>query len=112
MIIDIQARNFSLTKALRSYAERRLNLALNSGKAHIHRVVIRLSDINGPRGGADKKCHLEIMLGGLPSVVIEDTEIDLYEAIDRATERAGNTMERRLGKQQTLLRHNRKIYAA
>jgi ribosome-associated translation inhibitor RaiA len=73
-------------------------LALNSGKNHIHRIIIRLSDINGPRGGADKKCHLHIMLGGLPSVVIEDTEIDLYEAIDRATERTGNTMERRLGR--------------
>ena len=112
MIIDIQARNFSLTKALCSYAERRLNLALNSGKATVHRVVIRLSDINGPRAGADKKCHLQIMLGGLPSVVIEDTEIDLYEAIDRATERAGNTMERRIGRQQTLSRHSRKLSAA
>ena len=107
MQIDIQARNFTLTKALRSYAERRLHFALNIGKDHIQRVVIRLSDINGPRGGADKRCHLQIMLGGLPCVVIEDTEIDLYEAIDRATERAGNTVVRKLGRQQTLFRQGR-----
>ncbi|MCK5433373.1 MAG: HPF/RaiA family ribosome-associated protein, partial [Gammaproteobacteria bacterium] len=104
MIIDIQARNFSLTKALRSYAERRLNLALNSGKDHIHRVVIRLSDINGPRGGVDKKCHLQIQLTGLPDVVVEDTELDMYTSIDRACDRVSRTVVRKLGRQQTLLR--------
>ena len=107
MQIDIQARNFSLTDALRSYAERRLSFALNSGKDHIQRVVIRLSDINGPRGGADKRCHLQVVLAGLSGVVIEDTEVDLYDAIDRATERAGNTVVRKIKRQQTLLKQSR-----
>ena len=107
MQIDIQARNFSLTDALRSHTERRLRFVLNSGKDHIQRVVIRLSDINGPRGGADKRCHLQVVLSGLPCVVIEDTEIDLYDAIDRATERAGNTVVRKIERQQTLLKQGR-----
>ena len=87
MRIEFQARNFSLTDALRSHAERRLRFALICCDDHIRRVVIRLSDINGPRGGADKRCHLQVMLAGLPAVVVEDIEADLYVAIDRATER-------------------------
>ena len=100
MQINIQARNFSLTDALRSHAERRLRFALTCCDDHIQRVVMRLSDINGPRGGADKRCHLQVVLSGLPDVVIEDTEADLYVAIDRATDRAGRTVGRRLARQR------------
>jgi len=104
MQINIQARNFSLTDALRSHAERRLRFALTCCDDHIQRVVMRLSDINGPRGGADKRCHLQVVLAGLPDVVIEDTEADLYVAIDRATDRAGRTVERRLARQRDRVR--------
>jgi len=104
MQIDIQARQFSLTNALRSHAERRLRFALTCCDNHIQRVVMRLSDINGPRGGADKRCHLQVVLAGLPDVVIEDTEADLYVAIDRAADRAGRTVGRRLARQRDTAR--------
>lgn len=100
MQIDIQARNFSLTGALRSHVERRLRFALTCFDDHIQRVVIRLSDINGPRGGADKRCHLQVVLDGLSDVVVEDIETNLYIAIDRATDRAGRTVGRRLARQR------------
>ena len=102
MQIDIQARDFSLTDALRNHAERRLRFALSCCDDHIQRIVMRLSDINGPRGGADKRCHLQVVLKGLPDVVIEDTQADLYVAIDRATDRAGRTLVRKIDRQQTL----------
>ncbi len=88
MQIDIQAHNFPLTDALRGHVERRLGFALSARDDHIQRMMIRLSDINGPRGGADKRCHVQVVLANLPAVVIEDTEADLYAAIDRASDRA------------------------
>ena len=109
MQIDIQARNFSLTEALRSYTERRLRLALTCCGRHIQRLVVRLSDINGPRGGADKRCHLQVVLAGRPDVVIEDTEADLYAAIDRASDRAGRTVVRRIQRQLRLQKRPRPI---
>jgi hypothetical protein len=39
---------------------------------------------------------VEVTLGGLPPVVIEDIQPDLQTAIDRATGRAGRTVARRL----------------
>ena len=107
MQIDIQARDFSLTDALRSHAEQRLRSTLTCCDDHIQRIVMRLSDINGPRGGTDKRCHLQVVLAGLPDVVIEDIEADLYVAIDRATARAGRTLVRKIDRQQSLLRQGR-----
>lgn len=104
MQIEIQSRNFPLTNALRSHAERRLRFALTSCNDQIQWIVMRLSDINGPRGGFDKRCHLQVVLSGLPDVVIEDTEADLYVAIDRAADRAGRTLIRRIDRQKTLLK--------
>ncbi len=98
MQVDIQSRNFTLTDGLRDYLTKRLAYGLTAGDAAIGRVMVRLSDVNGPRGGEDKRCHIEVRLRGIPDVVIEDTQTDLYVAIDRATERAGRALMRRLGR--------------
>ena len=100
MQMDIQCRGFDLTNSLRDYAFKRLAYNLNCGDGYIGRVIVRLSDINGPRGGKDKRCLLEVRLKGQPEMVIEDTEVDLYMAIDRAAERAGRTLARRLDRQR------------
>ena len=107
MQIDIQAHHFPLTDALRSHAERRLYFALTRHDDHIQRVVMRLSDINGPRGGEDKCCDLQVILSGLPDVVIHAIETDLYVAMDRATERAGRTLVRKIERRRSLLRQDR-----
>ena len=99
MQINIHPRSFPLTTALRSHVERRLGFALSARDDYILRIAVRLSDINGPRGGADKCCHIQVVLPHLPDVVIEDTETDLYTAINRAADRAGRTVWRRLARQ-------------
>lgn len=98
MQIDIQTRNFPLSDARRSHIKRRLDSTLSTREFHIHRVLVRLADVNGPRGGADKCCHIQVVLTNLPDVVIKDTEVDLYAAIDRAVDRAGRTTGRRLAR--------------
>ncbi len=100
MHIDIQARNFPMTDALYRYIERRLGFVLSARDEHIQRILVRLSDINGPRGGADKCCHIQVVLSHAPDVIIKDTESDLYVAIDRASDRAGRTVGRRLSRQR------------
>ena len=96
MQIDVQALGFELTSALRAHTKRRLHFALGRSDAQVSRLWVGLSDQNGPRGGEDKRCHVRIALTNAPEVVIEDTEADLYVAIDRAADRAGRTVARRL----------------
>jgi len=104
MRIEIQARNFSTTQAMRAYIERRVGFALGTCYRHVMRILVRLSDINGPRGGNDKRCHLEVILPGQAPVVVEDTEADLYVAINRATSRARSAVMRRLGRRRNIKR--------
>jgi ribosomal subunit interface protein len=100
MMLEVQARDFTMTQAIHNFIERRLRFVSNTGYAHSERVRIRLSDINGPRGGCDKRCHLQVMLPGRTPVVIEDTQTNMYVAIDRAFERARRTLTRRLNRQR------------
>ncbi|KKM61933.1 hypothetical protein LCGC14_1526760 [marine sediment metagenome] len=109
MQIDIQARSFKLTRSLRKYAEGKLKASLSSCQDRLRRVVIRLSDINGPRGGADKLCHIQVVLPGMPDVIIEDTENDMYAAINKATDRANTVVNRKLSKKKLQARHSQPL---
>lgn len=96
MRIDIQANDFELTDALREHTERRLQFALSWAGNDVRKIVVRLSDINGPRGGKDKRCAIQIPMPRAQDVLIEDTESDMYVAIDRAVDRAERTLARKL----------------
>ncbi len=96
MRIDIQTNGFELTDGLREHTERRLQYALSWASDDLRKVVVRLSDINGPRGGNDKRCHIQIPFSSGSDVVIEDTESDLYVAIDRAADRTERAVARRM----------------
>lgn len=100
MQIVIQARGFDLSAGLREHVERRLHFALDWAQYHVSRVVVSLSDINGPRGGEDKRCRIRVAMVGAPELAIDDTERDLYVAIDRAVDRVGRTLSRRLARQR------------
>ncbi|MDP3440353.1 MAG: ribosome-associated translation inhibitor RaiA [Azonexus sp.] len=100
MQIVIQARGFELSGGLRQHIERRLRFALDWAQHHVRNVSVRLSDLNGPRGGKDKRCHIQITATGGSNLVIEDTRTDLYAAIDQATDRAGRTLARRVERQR------------
>lgn len=96
MRLTIQATGFQLTQALRTHTELRVATALGWATEHIRRLHVFLSDINGPRGGVDKRCRLQVVLGSGREVIIEDLEADLYVAINRATDRADRAVVRQI----------------
>jgi len=98
----IASDNFSLSASLKNHIERRLRFALSLGEQHISRINVRLSDINGPRGGVDKCCQLQVVVKGMSDVIVKDIEADMYAAIDRAANRAGRTIIRRISKRRCL----------
>ena len=99
MQTDIQARGFSLTETLENHALNRLGFTFLHASSRVKRVRVRLSDLNGPRGGVDKCCLVEVRLEGLPVVIVKDVQSDMYTAIDRAVGRAARTVKRRLAQQ-------------
>ncbi|WP_309674936.1 ribosome hibernation-promoting factor, HPF/YfiA family [Pseudomonas sp.] len=93
MQIDIQTRGITLTEELRAHVVRRLQFALSRFQNQTLLITVCLSDVSGNRG-EDHRCYLKIRAEGCPDVSIEDTEADLYVAINRAVERAGRMLER------------------
>ncbi len=100
MQLDIRAQGFTLTDALREHTEKRLRFGLDWARHDVSKVILRFTDVNGPRGGNDKRCQLRIPMARMREVVIEDTAADMYVAIDRAIDRAGRTLARRLSRQR------------
>ena len=105
MQTDIHVRGFSLTDALEHHIQNRLGFTFSHASSRVRRVFVRLSDLNGPRGGIDKRCLVEVRLDGLPAVVVEDVQSDMYTAIYRAIGRASRTVMRRLSQHNTRQRH-------
>jgi len=96
MNIAIQSNGLVLTEALRAHVHRRLQSAL--GWALTRRLAVWLSDINGPRGGRDKRCKIQISLDHGKTIIIENTEEDLLAAIDLAADRADRALARQLAR--------------
>ena len=104
MRIDIRGSGFRVTAPLLEHTERRLRFALTRSSDRIKRVVVRFGDINGPRGGEDKFCRIQVHFEHAPPVLIEDAGADLYAVIDRAAERAGRNAAKRVGRLQESVR--------
>ncbi len=92
MTIKLHAVGFRMTDGL---AERVLR-AFHRLDTHFPPIDlrVRLSDINGPHGGDDKRCLVEIQMPRLKPIVLDETNADMYAAIDRAADRAFQTVSR------------------
>lgn len=97
MRLDIRGRHLTLTPALLDRVTRRLRFALGRFDRSVGRVAVRLGDDNGPRGGVDKSCRVQLRAAGRP-IVIEELDPDMYVAIDHAAERVGRAVERALAR--------------
>lgn len=88
MDVQMFAQEFALTPSLRDHLEHRLRFAFARTRNQIGRIVVRLRDLNGPRGGRDKVCQVNVSIPGRPEVVIHEVQEDMYNAIDFALKRA------------------------
>lgn len=94
MDVQMVAQEFSLTPSLRGHLLRRLRVAFARAQDRAIRVVVRLRDLNGPRGGHDKLCQVSVTMPGRPALVIREVHADMYAAIDLAVKRAAYTAMR------------------
>ncbi len=105
MQIDIKNDNLTMTNAIRRHTMDRLAFDLSSCGDCIHHVVVKFSDIRGPHGN-DKYCRLQIGLVGMREILVEISALDLFVAIDRASERARRILQGKLTQQEFFSRYS------
>ena len=83
MQYEIHWKNGARSKVAEVYACKRANVTLDRVATRIRFVSVRFEDLNGPRGGIDKRCTVEAV-GEFGSLVASVKSRNYYAAADRA----------------------------
>lgn len=79
---------------LRSVAVQRLNFVMRRVRWLVPQASVKLSDVNGPRGGIDKRCQVALRTEGAGTVVITALARNWHGALEAALARASRTLLR------------------
>lgn len=96
MRIDVRFHGIQVSEALRTYAVRRVHFQLSRFNGDVGSVVVRIGDVNGPRGGVDKRCLVEVRGPAFGPVVVEDASADPYTAVGMAVGRVARVVGREI----------------
>lgn len=108
MNIEVRTSSVQISDALDAHIRRRIDFALRRFADRIERVVVRLVDLNGPRGGPDKRCSMAVRLSPpLPSILASATDADAYAAVSQAASRLDDRVGRALARQHGWTAHAR-----
>ncbi|HET9697681.1 MAG TPA: HPF/RaiA family ribosome-associated protein [Terriglobales bacterium] len=96
MKLRLVARGVELTAELKDYVTRRVHFALGRFAGKINSVSVRLSDLNGPRGGIDKSCDIRVDVGFPQAVIVCERHHNIHAAVAFAVEKADRAVKRQL----------------
>jgi ribosomal subunit interface protein len=96
MKIQIRFRGMEISDALTEYAIRRIHQHLSRFDNRVSDVTVRFTDVNGPKGGADKRCQLTVSGPRLGTVNLTTMHWDLYSGLDLALDRLDHVVGRSL----------------
>lgn len=103
MQIIFQSRD-SDGEQMRDLSVQRVQFALRRMSALVPRAKVQFSDVNGPRGGVDKRCQVELNTASNGKVVISTLASDWRTALDQSLERATRALTRGVQRNQKFLR--------
>jgi ribosome-associated translation inhibitor RaiA len=109
MRIEIHHANMRRSDALGETVERRIADALGRLAHRIRDVSVWIADINGPRGGHDKSCRIQVRLAHGPALVVDHVSADPYTAASGAVDRAGRAVQRRIDRKRDLRRRTERF---
>lgn len=89
---------------MRDLSVERVRFALRRLAALVPHAKVQFSDVNGPRGGVDKRCQVALKTDGAGTVVIASLASDWRTALDRSLARATRVLTRDLQRSQKPLR--------
>ena len=100
MQTTIHSTDFSVTEALNIFINRRARKSMTPCAEWVESLTIRLKDINGPKGGQDKECCVEVKVADHPPIVVRKRSTDAYKSVQTALSRAARTTLRKIEKRR------------
>lgn len=94
----LHARGLLLTKSHWRTIERILGTTLGRFSHRMHSIDVWLEDVNGPRGGVDIRCRLDVQMRSGGKSTVSALAIDEYAATAKAAVRAREFVDRRVKK--------------
>ena len=85
----------------RDIAVRRLRFVVRRVAWLVPRARVQLSDVNGPRGGLDKRCQLELQTETGGTVIVTAMGRNWRNALDAAFARAAHALRRQADRQRS-----------
>jgi ribosome-associated translation inhibitor RaiA len=98
MKFELRSQGVKVNDRLLQFVEKKLRFALGRFGHLVENVRVRLTDINGPKGGEDIQCQIRAHLGPAGVVTINETQTDPFAAVARASQRTGQNLSRRLSR--------------
>jgi ribosome-associated translation inhibitor RaiA len=96
LTVNVRGYGLHVSPEVGGRVERRLSFVLSRFGGRVTAVSVRLKDLNGPRGGIDKRCSMQARLAPRGSVRVEYTDSELHAAVDRAAARLARAVARAL----------------
>ncbi len=96
--LAVHTQGVEIPAALEKHIRAKLGTRLAKYAVHIERVTARFEDMNGPRGGIDTECRVQVALVSRPTIVVHERARDARRAfdgvIDSLTRAVGRDLER------------------
>lgn len=100
MRIDLHCDGVETAPGLRDYVAQRMRSSIGRFRDHIQWARVKVADVNGAEGGADKRCVVQLRLRNLPDVVFAITQLDVRAAVDEAADRVARVLAQRVRRHQ------------
>ena len=78
--------------------DQRLSSAFRGLSSRVDRVTVRFEDLNGPKGGVDTACRIQLLISGQPPLVVEGRAEDEARAFRVALPRLVAALDRQLSR--------------
>jgi len=88
--------------------ERRLDFSLERFQGLFIRIRVRFLDVNGPKGGVDKRCHIMAKLRAGGHVIAQGQGTDYLRALAGCLERLARATRKEMARRQDKMIRNKR----
>ncbi|MFN4257776.1 MAG: HPF/RaiA family ribosome-associated protein [Gemmataceae bacterium] len=100
MRLVIRGQRIKLAEEDRSAIDRRLQFALARFTSRLTQVTVHLDEQRGARGESDKRCRIVVRFVPAGELVVEDTDVSLSGAVERAVDRIERAVRREIDRRR------------